>query len=68
MISICCIDQICLIQRMDGWGICVNLKKMVEFVKKVLYNEDELNEKYRNNNKKCLHRIHKNDIIVDVVK
>ncbi len=25
----------------------VNLKKIVEFVEKVLYNEDKLNEKYR---------------------
>lgn len=35
------------IYRRDFGIFCVNLKKMVENVEKVLYNEDKLNEKYR---------------------
>lgn len=30
-----------------GKDFCVNLKKIVEIVEKLLYNEEKLNEKYR---------------------
>lgn len=30
---------------------CINLKKMVEFVEKLLYNKDKLNKSMRNNGK-----------------
>lgn len=44
------IVQIYLFDTIYGWEFerfCVNLKKIVEIVEKLLYNEDKLNEKYR---------------------